>query len=251
MKKRISIVSAAMGALSACGAVSAGPDWVEGGDDENDAGSTPGDAQVIFGSGPLESIDGVLTGPNIELGATPGDFEDMYLLTVDSFEDLSITTQPDPNKPADFDTILYLFTGPDHPMGAGFGLLANDNCIGCLGGASLLEGEVTDGSQTFELIDGLTYFLAVTGAGNIPFSAQGAPIFNFEDEEEISGPDGPGGSDPFGLWSGQGQFGEYIMPGMMGTAFVPSPSPMLLLAAAGGAMGARRRRGRALKGMRR
>ena len=61
---------AIVGALSS----SSGPDFFEGGD----AGSQPGSAQAVFGTGAVSTIHGGLTGT----GPAGSDFEDLYLIFI-------------------------------------------------------------------------------------------------------------------------------------------------------------------------
>lgn len=242
--KRGAVVLFALIAGAASSAL-AGPDWVEGGEDDGnflpDAGSLPGSAQPITGGGPVGSISGRLSGPTEGVG---GDFEDMYLLQIDDFGNFFINSDPMIYVPEGeflFDISLFLFTGPDHPAGEGLGLLANQNCDDCLFGAAALGNQATDGSQGPMLISGLTYYLAIAGDGRFPVDALGNPIFFFgSDPFEVSGPDGEGGFNPIAGWAGDGLFGEYFIPEMLGTSAVPTPGGAALFGLA--ALGALRRR---------
>jgi len=206
----------------------AGPDWVEGGDGNTDflpdAGPLPATAQPVGFGGPVNSILGSLGGAGAVTEVVPGDFEDMYLVTITNFQTFFIITNlalGQVGVPGLADTSLFLFTGPDHPLGPGLGILANNATSappppGTETPPAALTGSVTDGGTTPLLIDGLTYYVAITGTGRVPVDAAGAPIFAFgPDAFEISSPDGPGGANPIAGWAGVGQTGVYLMPGMI------------------------------------
>ena len=87
------------------------------------------------------------------------------------------------------------------------------------------------------------YYLAITEFNNDPFG-DGGEIFFQESRDEISGPDGNGGSSPHAGWTGQGidaGGGSYRVD-LKGVeyAVVPAPGAISLLAVAG--LCARRRR---------
>jgi len=198
----------------------AGPDWVEGTDGGGDAGSLPTGAQTIEGQGPISTLEGSLSASE----GTSSDLEDLYLLRIGDFATFDITTSPGPDIAPPFDTALYLFTGPDHPLGEGLGLLANDDFDGLAGGASRLIGQITEGFLPDPpLLDGLLYYIGVSGAGRVPVDAQGQSLFSFDVPGTITGADGPGGQNPIAGWSGVGPTGIYGLPDMMGTFFVPAP----------------------------
>jgi len=213
-------------AVAACGAV-AGPDWIEGGENDGDflpdAGPLPGSVQPIPVPGPVGTVTGSLKGaapsPPGGLGF-PLDFEDMYLIQIDDFTSFFVTTEALPLLQTEGlllqNASLYLFTGPDHPAGPGLGLLANEHCPACAAGGAALTGAPTDGSTTPSLIPGLRYFLAVSGTGRIPVDAAGIPLFSFSPTSptEVSGPDGPAEGAPIGGWIGTGLTGQYILQNM-------------------------------------
>ncbi len=229
-------------ALSVAGFAVAGPDWVEGGEDDGnflpDAGSLPEGSQPIDegANQPVQSIRGRLAGggqPITEGGSSVGDFEDMYLVVIDNFDDFFITSDLTDTTFAvegEFPfacTSLYLFTGPDHPAGPGLAMLGNiDTFFSC---GATLTGSTNDGSSTPELINGLAYYICVAGDGRFPVDAQGQPLFEFFSFEgkfmEISGPDGPGGMNPIAGWEGVGSFGDYTIPQAIAVSAVdPAPN---------------------------
>lgn len=244
-----------IGALVLCAGMAttalAGPDWVEGGDEDMDflpdAGSLPSSAQKITGGGPVNTIVGALTGPSAatEGGTGGGDFEDMYQLQIDNFGNFFVSSEPTvaaTEGPTFLSNIsLFLFTGPDHPLGEGIGLLANINCGGCNSGGAILSNMTSDGTNPM-LIDGLDYYLAIAGDGRMPIDAFGNPLFFFDGQNpfEVSGPDGEGGLNAIAGWTGNGAFGEYFIPELFGTNAVPSPGGASLFAI--GALGLMRRR---------
>jgi len=192
-----------------CAAAHAGPTWPEG----PDAGPLPFGAQKTYGPGSIASIIGTLGGPGpAPLGArgVPGDFQDMYLIKI--VDPLSFMAATDPffNGLAEFDSQLYLFTGPDHPAGPGLGMFANDESPFVGSGFSLLGNATTDGIAHPQLLADTHYFLAISGFDSDPISASGE-IFNQAMRDEQSGPDGMGGSDPIANWSNAGDFGEYVI----------------------------------------
>ncbi|MHC5022619.1 MAG: hypothetical protein ACYTGG_01735 [Planctomycetota bacterium] len=97
---------------------SVGPDFVEG----DDAGPLPGDAKETTGSGPLSTIAGELEGDVVSAGGS-GDFEDMYVIFIESPESFSAATASFLGGATEFDSRLYLFDAD------GFGLLGNDDTL--------------------------------------------------------------------------------------------------------------------------
>jgi len=199
-----------------------GPTWPEG----PEAGALPGSAQKVYGPGAIFLIVGDLSGPSpapvADRGLT-GDFQDMYLIKI--VDPVSFLAATDPNFDgfADFDTQLFLFTGPDHPDGPGLGVFGNDDSPSAPGGQSLITNNVDDGSTPPPLVGGVHYYLAISGAGSDPVSAGGA-IFNLALPNERSGPDGPGGGMPIQAWSGPGDFGSYgiSLQGVEAQTFCPN-----------------------------
>lgn len=211
------------------GIATAGPDWLE----EGDAGFDFASAQDTTGVGEVRTVAGFLRGDE-------GDTEDVYKVNVvggDSFDNvLRIGLRGSP----EFDAALWLFDAE------GFGVLANDNDPLTGGPDARLFVPSTDG-VTLALPPG-NYFLAVTETGNIPLGlleAMGrggeqigelAPIFSFESDTEVSGPDGAAGDVPFAEWSGgEGNNGGYQID------ITPTPGGAVMLGMAG-LFASRRRR---------
>lgn len=214
------VTSLALGASAA----DSGPEWGEDGD----AGSLP-PGQTTFGNGSLLHISGCL-GTVPEDGGI--DFEDMYLIQITIPELFRATTDEDDPEIfggfAKFDSQLWLF----QPLPAGdklaLGLLGNDNAPITGSFQSLLVPLPTDGTPTL-LVDPGLYFIAITRAvspvNNNPISPAGL-IFNLASPTEISGPDGPGGSDPIIGWSGdEGMFNGLYSIALRGAAFAESSCP--------------------------
>jgi RHS repeat-associated protein len=184
--------------------------WVEVGD----AGSLPDQAQIAEGGGSLAAISG-------NLG--PGDLEDMYLILINDPNNFEATTDNlvIPGGAADFDTQLFLFTD------FGQGLLANDECFfGCPNNHSHLLPNATDGTGQNIPNPGL-YFVVITPFDSDPLGFNGVndlPIFNQFNNNEVSGPDGPGGFDPLSAWTGNLQTplntGSYAIA-LNGAEFIP------------------------------
>ncbi len=202
---------------------SAGPTWPEG----PEAGPLPDSSQKINGAGPILAISGSLGGPPIPgpliARGLGGDFQDMYLVRIDDPSVFRASTDPDLDGFADFDTQLFLFTGPDHPDGPGLGIFANDESPSATGGESFINGNVNDGSMPPQLIANVHYFLAISGFDSDPGNAGGA-IFNQALPEERSGPDGAGGMAPIENWNSNGDFGLYqiSLQGVAGQTLCPN-----------------------------
>jgi hypothetical protein len=232
----------------------AGPAWVEGGGDGDDAGLLPNSAQPTVGEGELKFIIGSLDA----IGGATGepDLHDMYFIFIDDPDNFRATTVA-PGM-AGFDSRLFLFqvatvAGDDV---VGLGLLGNDNAGGNAGGngggnargngwaisgeggvtgaccfpdgmcsevedyyceeaggvfqgpettcldarcsGSTLGNAATDDSGAIIEEAGL-YLLAITVSPQDPKS-DGGIIFFFEEPDEVSGNDGPGGMLPISAW---------------------------------------------------
>jgi hypothetical protein len=178
-------VRAAAACVLAVGSVCvAGPTFEE----VPDAGSTPATAQPATRTGPVGRITGTLTGT----ADGADDFEDMFLICIADPAGFSATVDP---VATTFNTQLWLFELD------GFGLLANDNDAGTFPTIfSKITPLATDGSGAAVTSPGL-YFLAITTKNTEPASA-GGPIFNDATfaNIEVTGPDGPGGGQPFANW---------------------------------------------------
>jgi len=232
--------AAVIGALNV--SVIAGPEWVE----QGDAGSLPANAQSVNGGGgTLQKISGAILGAGLN-GA--GDFEDMYLIQITDPAAFSATTTFVGGGDAQFDTQLWLLKVD------GLGLLGNDDTL-IYGPPGFSDGKVVSGSTlgpmatdgTRQTIPGAgLYLLAISGKFDVP-NSQGGHIFSFANSIEISGPDGPGGTQPIINWQNVGledgsQFGStgtYTIS-LTGSATVPAPSGLAALAALG-CFGRRRR----------
>lgn len=210
----------------------AGPEWTEMGD----AGESTGGAQspINPGGGPLAGIKGMLEGPPPPRGL--GDFEDVYRIIIKDFENFSAFVVSNDSGVPTFDTQLFLFDE------FGFGILGNDdNSIAGPNGESGFFNFSTDGSGDAILDNGI-YFLAISGAGNVPLNAMGDPIFNFATPGEVSGADGSSGPPELFGWSGAGAIGEYTIQ-LTGASYfdVPAPGAAGLFALAGLTASRRRR----------
>jgi uncharacterized protein (TIGR03382 family) len=226
MKRVQHLVVAAAAGLSFCGPALAGPDWVE----QVDAGSVLSSAQLTRGEGSIRTIQGTLSGALLGPG---GDFEDMYIVRV-----TEPTTFTFSLASANFNSALYLFNISQ--ANEAFGLLGSDD-VGESQGA-ILSGIATDGSGA-QLTNPGIYALVITFSGNRAQSRTG-DIFSFDTPTEITGPDGPGGTNPHEGWLNDAPFsgGEYIID-VVGSEFAEIPAPgTLALAALASAALARRRR---------
>jgi hypothetical protein len=205
----------------ASGAFGRTPIWVEPRD--TDAGAFVTDAQIPEGSGEVQLINGRLSGLR-GIGIDSIDVFAIAVTTPTTFRARTIAGDPELT-----DTNLWLFNA------LGRGVLGNRDEETQNGMARLL-GQATDG--TFTLTNPGLYFIAITGGSLRPTSNAGQ-IFDFNSPFEISGPDGPGGSNLHNGWSGVPQFGGYTIE-LQGVSFIPGPAtPCILMLAA---IGLRRRR---------
>ena len=108
-----------------------------------------------------------------------------------------------------FDSQMWLFDAD------GFGILGNDE----VGFESGFGNAATDGSGAAVTAPGI-YYLAISAFNADPVNGTGAALFD-QPTVEVSGPDGPGGSDPIADWSVDGAgTGAYTIL-LTGTAFPP------------------------------
>jgi hypothetical protein len=220
-------IAAPAAVLLVAGCAFAGPDWIEG---AIDAGPTLSTAQAIVGVGQLQTLAGTLSaGSGFGPGVTP-DLEDVYLLRITTPTSFSFTVAN-----ADFNPQLFLFniTLP----GEALGLLANNDTPS--GTRPVLTSPATDSTGAMVLLPG-QYALGVSGFGRVPVSSTG-PIFFFASSTEISGPDGPGGTNPLSGWTGNGETGTYLIE-LRGVDFYDVPAPASGSLLLGLAMLRRRRR---------
>jgi hypothetical protein len=190
--------------LSAAPAL-AGPDW----DELLDAGPLPKTAQRLYGSGSIKTIAGALVRSPLA-GDRSADAQDMYLIRIESPTIFSASTTAAAGGFANFNTRLWLFDA------SGFGLLANDDDGGI--GQSTLTNMSDDGTNIVIDQPGL-YFLAITGSESTALDDRDQPIFFLDQQQEISGPDGPGGANPIDSWTQADDIGDYIIA-LSGAAFV-------------------------------
>ncbi len=196
----------------------AGPDWQE----NLDAGSLLGGAQLTLGVGALRSISGTFSE-----GFGAPDYEDMYLIRIDNPAAFNIQVS---TSSGDIGLFLFNVTLTTE----GFGLVAT------VAGTGGLVASSNDGSLAGVNNPGI-YALAVAVPGRVPGNALGN-IFNFANSNEISGPDGPGGFLPHDRWLGTpGPVGEYGID-LEGSGFAEVPAPGVLALAGMGALAMGRRR---------
>lgn len=167
------------------------PPWPPG----PDAGGTTSSAQGADGTGPLWVIAGELSG-STSIASAFTDFEDMFKIRICDQKRFSAQAS------ADFDTQLWLFDE------SGMGLLGNNDASGADDQAFIFP-PANDGTNMTVPKPGV-YFLAISGLGNVP-QAEGLDIFEISSETERSGPDGDGGSGALTGWSGEGEFGPYLI----------------------------------------
>ncbi|MCA9309667.1 MAG: hypothetical protein KDA21_00545 [Phycisphaerales bacterium] len=207
--RNVSVVSLiAWGAgLAMVAPVLGGPIWEEC--RMEDAGKDPPSAQIPNQLPPgtaLEEICGKFD------PLEPADQQDMFLIQIcdpAAFSASATVTSGSMNLQ------LYLFDIN------GRGLLFNDDAVGF----NPAFGNVpTDGSIPPLSVPGY-YYIAVTLFNSVAQDTAAAPLFAASTPTEVSGPDGPGGANPFATWGGSvtsGQSGEYSLR-MTGTCYAPAP----------------------------
>lgn len=200
---RLNILLSAGLLLSTGLAAFAGPDFVE--PLSLDAGSTPDTAMPTGGPSPLKSIRGRFAVPT----DGPGDFEDMFIINVvqpiqfcvQTISNLNTTNccgeDYSPHSGSNFNTQVWLFKAD------GRGLLANDDSAGGSPGLSRMGHTATDGTGAMVVTPGL-YYIAISGGPQRDPVSAGGLIFNQSSVTEVSGPDGPGGTQPIVGWTGAG-----------------------------------------------
>lgn len=232
--RRAGVIAAGLAALAATAVAPAsvvfGPEW----DEVGDAGSLPGSAQTVLGTGPVGQIRGSLA-----TTAFGGDQQDMYLINITGPTAVLggpfvATTDSSLGGSTSFDSALWLFDAN------GLGLLGTTSAT-FSGGAATLGNFATDGTGLVITTPGL-YYLAISVADSVPLSGSSLPIFLFTTPGEVSGPDGSGASTPIAGWTtGSGGGGDYIIK-LTGVSFIPGPAGWAVLCGVGAACGAARRR---------
>jgi hypothetical protein len=195
-----------------------------------DAGTLPGAALPITGSGPLTRING-------SLGAAAGDQIDLFIINIVSPSTFSAATR---NLGQSFmsDTQLFLFSLD------GVGIAKNDDIDEINYLSDLPVGDPAYASLTPGL-----YILGIAPYGVLPTivtnpTSTTQSVFPFQPFTGVTGP--LNGSAPmigFGTISGFASTGDYAID-LTGTAAVPTPAAASLLALGAAAGLTRRRRTR-------
>ena len=146
--------------------------------EQGNAGSLPGGAQVVTGSGSITAIHGTLTFRNDE---------DMYRICLTGGRTFSASTLDG----TAFDSQLFLFNS------RGKGVYARDDT------ESSLRSRLPAGTALTPQEQG-TYYLAVSSFNNDPVSA-GGQIFPIDTAfDAVVGPTGPGGGQRISGWTNEG-----------------------------------------------
>ncbi len=193
----------------AAGSALAGPDWTEVGD----AGKL--NAQIIpfafqpqsisgsLGTTPLLGAERRATGNDADGGFDNADVYEIQIELNDEFIatthggglEVSLEVDGERGGVASFDTALWVFRVDRR------GLLAN-NDISAMNNRSRLLPIATDGTGSRIALPG-RYLIAVSFGDVAPVALGGLPLFNFTGNPgptQVSGPDGPGGSNGFNAW---------------------------------------------------
>jgi hypothetical protein len=202
MKKLIAICCILTVAIAGSNALGA---WTEVGD----AGDLPGTAQVVTGSGTLDTIFGVMNDPDV----------DMYQIYVSDPAGFSAYA-------TGFDPQLFLFDQ------SGLGVYGDDDSGGGLN--ALLPAGNTYSPTTPGI-----YYLAISEFNLDPFSAGGAIFSGYP----AATPTGPGSGSPVSSWSGGTWHvgGDYTIE-LTGAKYIPAPGAILLGSIGVGLVGWLRRR---------
>jgi len=205
-------------ALSINQSALAGPDWVEDGD----AGNQLNTAQPIIGiGGQVQRIFGRLNGSSGNALGLPDDFDDMYQIVISDPSIFRITTR---ETSTNFQTSLWLFDEFGRALLGN--ILAPTPVSGILFGSEI-QNFATDETDITINNPGI-YYICVSSASRLPVG-DGGPMFFFQDQFEVSGPDGEGGGDQnLAGWSGEGTDGDYEMI-LEGVSDVPAPGALALL----------------------
>lgn len=195
--------------------------WGE--DKDDDAGSGPSSSQKTKGSGKVNKVNGALmSATSFRSGrgfrSLDSDDEDVFVIWVADPEAFQASLRSADGGSASFDASLYLLTpytaevDEDRVFDEIFGLLGVQD-VEQLG--AFLPAAATDSTGAVVPEPGY-YMLAISSATRYPAVLLGgfaSPLFSFVVANEISGPDGDGGSSPFtedeGLWEGTPTAGFY------------------------------------------
>ncbi|MFZ9915145.1 MAG: hypothetical protein ACO3IB_07385, partial [Phycisphaerales bacterium] len=191
--------------------------------------------------GSINTVTGRLNGTALTGG---GDFQDCFLINIDSPMAFSLTTAPGTGGPAGFAPMMFLFR-IDLRDGVFVAKAVMAHNVIALGNPQAgLKQESNDGSGTIVATSGL-YLIAISGFGSQPINAAGQFLFNqqFLQAGIFGGPAAAPVEDYLlAGWSAPGSYGNYLMTitGVSG-AQIPAPGALGLLALAGLA-GRRRQR---------
>ncbi len=189
-------------------AVVAGPQWVEGTSGVADAGSTLVTAEEILPPPGITSLT-VISGSLTPVRGVGPDLADMYVFRINEPMVFSASTREEDGGFTEFDPNLWLFRVVEMEPRQAFGLLGNRD-EGAAGTAASFLGRVANDGTGAAVMNPGVYALAITGGDHSPVSA-GGPIFQFLNDGEVSGPDGPGGGQPQTGFAGPGETGDYVI----------------------------------------
>ena len=162
--------------------------WADSWNEVGDAGSLRQSAQVPFGTGALESIDGAISNVNDV---------DVYRIFLTGGQTFSASTHASDGGDANFDTMLFLFDAE------GYGIYYDDDIDLTYLAQLPAHHELTPNTPGY-------YYLAVTSWENDATSSSGQ-IFPIDDDVfHVQGPQQPGGANPWTGWdNGGNDAGDY------------------------------------------
>ena len=205
--------------VSAFGAAAFGPDWEEG---NNDAGNTLNTAMAVYappGNSSINSITGCLG-----CKAGPGDFEDIYLITVNDPEIFQISTVPADGGFANFDSKILVFDAGGHA------LLGNDDEQAGQPYSRVLSQPTELCKMDVEITEPGLYFIAITSSSRnstVDLNGNQVPGFPSNNGTQIFCATSAGISNVLDGWEGEGEHGSYTLActGVSGVAMCLTDCP--------------------------
>jgi len=179
------------------------------------AGETLATAEVVSGSGSLDSISGSLA---INNNLSTGNLFEIYISDTSAFSASTAMTQLGVNN---FDTVLYLFTS------TGTAVEMNDDT------STTDQSLLPSGSSILSSLSVGVYYLLIEGAGRSPIDSSGISLFTTgSDPTQVYGANSSAGA--LAAITGNSSYGGSYDIVLTGAQFItaPEPSSICLLATA-------------------